>query len=50
MFLCFNWLDDDFFFFKGASVFVIMLHATMYDSSDPAEQFEDMPEITMEEV
>jgi len=38
------------FWLIGASVFVIVLHATMYDSSDPSEQFEELAEIQMEEV
>ena len=34
----------------GASVFVILLHATMFDSSDTSEQFEELPILKMEEV
>lgn len=38
------------FWLIGASVFVIMIHATMFDSSDPAEQFEELQDLQMEEV
>lgn len=38
------------FWLIGASVFVIMLHATLHDPSDPAEQFPELPELKMETV